>query len=232
MGIQPSGSIDEEDLVGYGIIGLIEAVERFEPERGFRFETFATTRIRGSILDALRSLDPLPRSARQRVATLRDAIDNLRQRFGRMPSDSEIVSYTGMDLPTYEQALTEAGFAIVSLDAPLAPSEDGQANVLGDIVSDPADVGLLHNIEEQELRQELKEALLQLPQREQQILALYYYEDLTMREIADVLDLSQARVCQLHAKTILLLRAVMRTVGMSSSVSRGRRGARTVELTA
>ena len=212
MGIPPTNSIDEEDLIGYGILGLIEAVERFEPERGYRFETYAVKRIRGSILDALRVLDPLPRSARQRISQVRDAVEHLQQQFGRMPTDEEILSYTGMGQDAYEQALTEAGFAILSLDAPLALSDDGQETALSDVLCGPDGAELQSEIEEEELREELKEAIKRLPQREQILLSLYYYEGLTMREIGQVLGLSQARVCQLHAKAILALRASLQAV--------------------
>ncbi|MCS7220738.1 MAG: FliA/WhiG family RNA polymerase sigma factor [Anaerolineae bacterium] len=229
MGVQPLNGVDEEDLIGYGIIGLIEAIERFEPERGYRFETFAISRIRGSILDALRSLDPLPRLARQRVNQVRKAIESLQQRLGRIPTDEEVISYTGMGQAAYEQALIEAGFVILSLDAPLAIFKGEPPVALADLLKDPVEDELLEQIEEEELRQALKEALLRLPQREQLLLSLYYYEGLTMREIGEVLDLSQARVCQLHAKIILYLRASLCANGASYGKGRGRSYVRTAE---
>ncbi|GAB4558593.1 MAG: RNA polymerase sigma factor WhiG [Anaerolineae bacterium] len=209
MGIQPFGSIEEDDLIGYGIVGLIEAIERFDPERGYKFETYATSRIRGSVLDALRALDPLSRSARKRVTLVREAIGFLQKRFGRMPTDEEVLTYTGMSQEAYEQALTEAGFAILSLDAPLSLDGDDQASSLGDVLGDQEAQLQLERLEEEELREELRRALKKLPQREQLLLSLYYNESLTMREIGEVLGLSQARVCQLHNKAILYLRAVL-----------------------
>ena len=229
MGVQPLNGVDEEDLLGYGIIGLIEAIERFDPERGSRFETFAISRIRGSILDALRSLDPLPRSARQRVIQVRRAIEELQQQLGRIPTDEEVMSYTGMGQAAYEQALIEAGFAILSLDAPLALPREEPTIALADLLRDPSEDELLGQIEEEELRQELREALLRLPQREQLLLSLYYYEGLTMREIGEVLDLSQARVCQLHAKIILFLRASLYPNGALREKDQGRNHGRVTE---
>ncbi len=229
MGVQPLNGVDEEDLIGYGIIGLIEAIERFEPERGYRFETFAISRIRGSILDALRSLDPLPRSARQRVSRLRKAMESLQQRLGRIPTDEEVMAYTGMGQAAYEQALIEAGFAIFSLDAPLALPRGERIAALAELLRDPAEDELLERVEEEELRQALREAVLRLPRREQLLLSLYYYEGLTMREIGEVLDLSQARVCQLHAKVILFLRASLYAEGTSRERDQGRSHVRTVE---
>jgi len=210
LSIRPSASLDYEDLISHGVIGLIEAIERFDPARGVKFETFARQRIRGSVIDALRALDPLPRSSRRRIAEIEETIARLQQHLGRFPDDAEIAAELGIDMDRYQRALLEANYVLVSLDAPLAASGNGQGVSLEEALIDPAAKSSQARIEEEELRARLREALTSLPQRQQLLLSLYYYEELTMKEVGLVLGLSQSRVCQLHAKAILSLRAYLR----------------------
>lgn len=208
MGLRPDGPIEWEDLINYGIIGLIDAIERFDPDRGASFATFATVRIRGAVLDALRQFDPLGRLARRRVKAAKEAIHQLTVELGRLPTDSEVASKIGLTEHQYKQVLQDASFTILSLEQPFQTGED-QTSKLAEIIEDPDAVNSLESIEEAELRERLMDAITTLPQREQVLLSLYYYEDLTMREVATAMGISQTRVCQLHARAILTLRALM-----------------------
>ncbi|GEM_PF-219683 len=209
MGLKPQGAIEWGDLVNYGILGLIDAVERFEPERGFAFETFATTRIRGAVLDALRQLDPLGRLARRRVKAAQEAITRLSMELGRPPEDHEVAAAIGVTEDQYQQVLRDANFMFVSLDKPVHTDSDGQNIHLHDVLEDPEAEDALDQVEEAELRVRLAEAIRRLPEREQQILSLYYYDELTMRDIAEILEISQTRVCQLHARAMMNLKAIL-----------------------
>jgi len=200
-------SLEQQDLIGYGLMGLIDAVDRFDPGRGVKFETYALNRIRGHILDELRALDLLPRSARRKAQRIRDAIGQLEARLHRHPSHDEIAAYLGMDADEFGEALVHASCAVLSLDSPL--DDDSGNGSLSDTLTNPERSGALDTIVEQELRQRLSAAIGRLPEREKLVLALYYYEELTMKEVAQVMEISESRVCQLHAKAILTLRAAL-----------------------
>jgi len=202
--------LDEEvydDLVGQGILGLIDAVDRFEPQRGLCFSTYATLRIRGQILDALRAMDILPRGARQRVKKIEKMVSRLRMRLGREPSDREVASALDLDIKTYHSALMAANCDVLSIDATFEADRYGNMVSLQDLLCDHDNPEPEENLEEIELRQRLAMALRKLPQRTQLLLSLYYYEGLTMKEIGQVLDLSESRVSQLHARAVANLRA-------------------------
>lgn len=209
MGLQPGGAIEWEDLLNYGIIGLIDAVERFEPDRGVAFQTFATLRIRGSVLDALRQFDPLGRLARRRVRAAKEAIQRLTNQLGRAPEDEEVAEAIGLTIEQYQQVLQDASFMVLSLERPMGSGADGNSFSLTDLLEDPEAETALEQVEESELRERLASAIASLSRREQILLSLYYYEELTMREVAKVMDISQTRVCQLHARAILNLKAIM-----------------------
>lgn len=210
MGLRPDGPIEWEDLLNYGVLGLMDAVERFEPDRGITFETFANLRIRGAVLDALRQIDPLGRLARRRVRAAKEAIQRLTVELGRVPEDHEVAEAIGLTLEQYQQVLQDASFAIVSLDQPVRESgADSQPLHLADVIEDPQASEAMDRVEEEELRERLVQAIRSLSEREQILLSLYYFEGLTMREVATVMDISQTRVCQLHARAVLNLKAMM-----------------------
>ena len=207
LGIPPSCMLDTDDLLSCGTIGLINAIDRYDPSRGSRFESFATTRIRGSVIDHLRSLNWLPRTAMARIRQMEYAIANLEQRLGRPPREEEIAEEAHISTTRYRQMLQEAGTIVLSLDAPLGPlaQEEGLTS-LADLLEDERSPEPDELVETQELIERLHTALDELPERERMLLALYYREELTMREISKIMNVSESRVCQLHIQAILRLR--------------------------
>jgi RNA polymerase sigma factor for flagellar operon FliA len=206
------------DLLGQGVLGLIDAVDRFEPKRGLRFSTYATLRIRGCILDALRAMDILPRGARRRVKDIERAITRLRTKLGREPQDKEVASALDMDLKSYQSALVEANCAVLSLDT-LFEADDENSSSLRDYLYDDESPGPEDLAQDGEMQGLLTEAILQLSQRTQILLALYYYEGLTMKEIGEILELSESRVSQLHARAVANLRTKLTYRRMPSTHS-------------
>lgn len=207
LGIPPSCLLDADDLLSCGTIGLINAIDRYDPTRGSRFESFATTRIRGSVIDHLRSLNWLPRTAMARIRQMEYAIANLEQRLGRPPREEEIAAEANISTSRYRQMLQEAGTIVLSLDAPLGPlaQEEGLTS-LADLLEDERSPEPDEQVEAQELMALLRVALDGLPEREHMLLALYYREELTMKEISKIMNVSESRVCQLHIQAILRLR--------------------------
>jgi RNA polymerase sigma factor for flagellar operon FliA len=213
------GSLDQGDLVGYGTIGLIEAVDRYDPSRGVKFETYAAARIRGHIIDALRTLDLLPRSARRRAKEIENAISQLSQSLGRIPTDKEVAEHLGVSMDQYQARLLDAACAIVSLDEPVG-FEDGEPYELYTRLEDVTMPGPSEQIESRETLAQLASAIRSLPEREQLMISLYYNDRLTMKEIGQVLGVSEPRVSQLHAKAMLTLRGLMKPGDESSSAIR------------
>ena len=198
--------IDYEDILSFGTIGLIEAVERFDPAKGVKFETYGISRIRGSIIDALRSLDRLPRSVRQKAKDADHAIVALTYDLGRDPTDEEVAGALGISVEAYRKHLIDASWVTVSLDANSSTGDDeDDGGVIA--VADPDQQDITVGLEQQELIGELGQAIRGLPDREQLVLSLYYKDELTMREVSKVLGISESRVCQLHARALSRLRA-------------------------
>lgn len=210
LGIPPTSILDAEDLISYGVIGLINAIDRFDPSRGIRFEAFATPRIRGAVIDQLRTLNWLPRSAVTRVRQVESALAELEQRLGRPAKEEEVATELQVSVERYRQMLQEASTMILSLDAPLSilPTDDSVAT-LADLLEDIGEPGPAEHFERHETIQTLSQAIEQLPSREQMLLSLYYEEELTMKEISKLLHVSESRVCQLHMQAILRLRSMM-----------------------
>jgi RNA polymerase sigma factor for flagellar operon FliA len=204
--------IDSDDIISYGTMGLIDAVERFDPVRGIKFETYAIARIRGAIIDALRSLDQIPRTARQRAREIEAAIADLEAKLKRPPYDEEVAAHIGLDVDRYREACVRTSVVTLSLDSMLNLDDDDghtpgtRAYAFEDRDSpDPVSV-----TEKREMEVALVGAVKNLPERERLVLSLYYFEELTMKEISRVLEISESRVCQLHAQAILRLRASLR----------------------
>lgn len=234
LGIPATSMLEAEDLVSYGMIGLINAVDRYDPARGVRFETFATARIRGAVIDQLRSLNWLPRSAVARVRQVEAALAEVEQRLGRPAKDEEVAQEIGVPLERYRQMLLEVGVSVLSLDAPLGLfTLDDEVTTLSDLLEDQSAPGPSDEAEQRELRLLLAVALNRLPERERVLLSLYYEEQLTMKEISRVMEVSESRICQLHTQAIMRLRTTLNSHGAEQTRSdRDNRGARRVKTTA
>lgn len=201
-------SVELGDLIGSGVFGLIKAVEKFEPEMGYKFETFATHKIRGAILDELRKLDWVPRSIRQKSKNVQVTIAKLENRLGRVPYDDEVADELGMSMREYEGLLGEVAPAtIVSLEEKL-PDRGGESKTVSliDTIEDPNGSNPLKDLGYQEVKRILKETISELPEKEKLVIALYHYEELTLKEIGKVLGITESRISQIHSKTILKLR--------------------------
>lgn len=210
LGIPPTGLLDAEDLVSYGMIGLINAIDRYDPLRGVRFEAFASVRIRGAVIDQLRSLNWLPRSAISRVRQIESALAVLEQRLGRPAKEDEVAEEIGVSTERYRQMLLEMNATVLSLDAPLGSLlQDDEVTSLSELLEDQSSPGPVEQAEHQELTDTLGAAIDHLPDREKLLLALYYQEELTMKEISKVLSVSESRVCQLHIQAIMRLRGTL-----------------------
>jgi RNA polymerase sigma factor for flagellar operon FliA len=201
--------VDESDLVSYGLLGLIDAIERYDPDRDVKFETYAIQRIRGAIIDELRSMDWVPRSVRSRARDIEKAIAALESQLHRPPSDEEIAGKLGITEDELDESLLEISrSSIAALDELWAsPTGSGDAVALVDTLEDPHSVEPGGEIEKTELKELIGESIAALPEREKLVITLYYYEELTLREIGEVLGVTESRVSQLHTKAILRLKA-------------------------
>ena len=203
------GSVDRDDLTSTGIMGLIKAVETFELERGFKFETYAGHKIRGAILDELRSLDWVPRSVRQKSKDIQRVYAKLENELGRIPYDDEVCEEMGISMKEYEEILSEVTpTTIISLEEamPDRGSDSKELRII-DTIEDPGSDNPLKELGFTEVKNILKDTIANLPEKEKLVVALYHYEELTLKEIGVVLDITKSRVSQIHSKAILKLRS-------------------------
>jgi RNA polymerase sigma factor FliA len=201
-------SVEQADLVSYGMFGLIDALEKFELDRGIKFETYAIPRIRGAIIDELRSLDWVPRSVRFKHREFEKAYAEVESRLKRAPTDREIAEHLGISLGELHDIVTQiSSVSILALDEPVSVGSDrGETISLMDTLTDVAHGDLIEGLEGDEMRAMLSAAINQLSDREKIVVTLYYFEGLTLSEIGDVLGVTESRVCQIHTKAVGQLR--------------------------
>ena len=202
-------SVEVDDLIQVGLIGLADALTRYEAAQGVQFETFATQRIRGAMLDELRENDWMSRGSRKSQKEIEIAIRKVEHKLGRIPKESEIAAELGMNLDDYQSLLGKVrGTQLVYLEDMSGRNEDDDSYLdrhVADTAADP-----LNMLRDQKLRQALVAAIKLLPEREQYIMSMYYEQDMNLKEIAAVLDVTESRICQLHSQSIARLRAKMR----------------------
>ena len=195
-----------EDISSYGIEGLIDAVEKYTPKMGARFETYALVRIRGNIIDKVRSQDFLPRSVRRKIRDVKEAQEELKRQFGRSATNTEIANYLGIEKEKVEQLLAD-DTTITSIYDKKGAS-DGDIEII-DTIEDSHTLAPHEHFEEKDVKKELEGALKRLPERERTIMVLYYHENMTLKEIGDAINISESRVSQLHAQAIMKLKNLL-----------------------
>ncbi len=205
-------NIELDDLIQVGMIGLTEALSRYEVTQGVQFETFATQRIRGAMLDELREGDWMSRSSRKSQKDIEKAVQRIEQKLGRSPLESEIAAELGMSLPDYQSLLGKVrGTQLVYLEDMTRGGEEGEEGFLErHEVCDNEGVDPVELLRDQRLRSALVKAIESLPEREQYIMGMYYEHDMNLKEIAAVLGVTESRICQLHSQSIARLRAKLR----------------------
>lgn len=209
VGVGLPRNVEQADLASFGVFGLIDAIEKFDPERGFKFETYAIARIKGAILDELRSIDWVPRSVRSKARKLEQAMAKLEAEHSRPATDAELAEEMGITEKQLRTMLSQISFVgVAALDEMLSVGDQGEGISLGDTVADQR-AGPTDAFEVEEMRQILAASINRMPEREKIVLTLYYYEGLTLAEIGRVLGVTESRVCQIHTKAVLHLRSKM-----------------------
>lgn len=204
------GVLEYEDAVGYGTCGLIEAVRRYDPAKGTNFHAYAIRRIRGSMIDAFRRMDRLSRTMRQKARSVSRAQGELQAQLGRTPTDTELAAHLGMSIADFREASANGRWVTVSLDRLLERDTDSESSYpAAEMPNDDEGLDFTRRLDDRETIEDLADAVKVLPERERLVISLYYVEQLTMRDIALVLDVSETRVSQLHAQAVRRLRSSM-----------------------
>ena len=204
--------IDLDDLHNTGVIGLMDAIEKYDPDKNCKFKTYAEFRIKGAILDQLRSLDWVPRSVRQKSRRLERAYGEVEQRLGRSASEEEVADSLGLQIDKFHELLNQVrGISLVNLEEIRGSSPDGDRNgSFADIVEDVHSENPFASLKLQEMKEIIGDTIATLPEKERLVVSLYYYEDLNMKEIGSILGITESRVCQIHTKAVLRLRSKLK----------------------
>jgi RNA polymerase sigma factor for flagellar operon FliA len=204
--------IDLDDLHNTGVIGLMDAIEKYDPEKNCKFKTYAEFRIKGAILDQLRSLDWVPRSVRQKSRRLERAYGEVEQRLGRMASEDEVADSLGLQIDKFHELLNQVrGISLVNLEEIRGTNAEGdRAGTFADIVEDVNSENPFASLKLTEMKSVIADTIGTLPEKERLVVSLYYYEDLNMKEIGGILGITESRVCQIHTKAVLRLRAKLK----------------------
>ena len=206
-------NVEFDDLVGYGVFGLLDAIDKYEPEKNVKFNTYAVTRIRGAIFDELRSIDWVPRSVRQQSREIEEVIADLEARLGHAATDSEIAEALGMSVEEFHQVLLKiSGTSIISLTDLRFGSDDSEQTPVVDSIEAPASLNPDVIVEREDMKRIIVDAINELPDREKKVLIMYYYEDMTLREIGKVLEVTESRVSQIHTSANLKLKAKLSNI--------------------
>ena len=203
MAMNSPPQVDKDDLIGWGVLGLLDAVEKFDLAQTASFETYASMRIRGSIIDQIRSLDWAPRSLRRKARELSQASARLMDKFGRNPSDTELAGEMGIGESDLFELTTEIhGAYVLSLEAKISSDPETGETSLGDIMSDTASPSPEDIVLRKEKEEHLAKAIEKLSENERHVITLYYFDELTLKEVGEVLGLSESRICQIHRSVI------------------------------
>jgi RNA polymerase sigma factor FliA len=206
-------NVEFDDLVGFGVFGLFDAIEKFDPEKHVKFKTYAVTRIRGAIFDELRSIDWVPRSVRQKSREIEESVHRLEASLGRSASDEEIAKEMNMNLDEFQKTMMKiSGTSILSLNDVWYNDDENDKVTIVDSIESPNSMNPDTIVEKEEIKRVIVEAINELPEKEKKVLVLYYYEDLTLKEIGKVLDVTESRISQLHTKAIMRLRSKLTNI--------------------
>jgi RNA polymerase sigma factor for flagellar operon FliA len=212
IAIRLPSHIDLDDLHNTGVIGLMDAIDKYDPDKNCKFKTYAEFRIKGAILDQLRSLDWVPRSVRQKSRRLERAYGEVEQRLGRTASEDEVADSLGIQIDKFHELLNQVrGISLVNLEEIRGTNADGdRAGTFADIVEDVHSENPFASLKLTESKQLIADTIGTLPEKERLVISLYYYEDLNMKEIGAILGITESRVCQIHTKSVLRLRAKLK----------------------
>lgn len=204
--------IDLDDLHNTGVIGLMDAIEKYDPEKNCKFKTYAEFRIKGAILDQLRSLDWVPRSVRQKSRRLERAYGEVEQRLGRSASEEEVADSLGLQIDKFHELLNQVrGISLVNLEEIRGGNNEGErTGSFADVVEDAQSENPYAHLKLTETKEIVGDTIATLPEKERVVISLYYYEDLNMKEIGTILGITESRVCQIHTKAVLRLRSKLK----------------------